>query len=171
MIKAYDYATISFVDVQVGRMLQAPETAGQLDNTLVVFTSDHGELLGDYQCFGKRSMHDASWRVPLLARLPGRFAAGARCSRAASLVDVYATVLAACGEREAVAQADGHDLTEVAAGTSERVWVLSQFDRGGLTSRQATGARPRRPRTPFARSPTPSGRRTGRAPDPGAAGT
>ncbi|MFC1454090.1 sulfatase, partial [Verrucomicrobiota bacterium] len=58
VIKAYYYATISFVDNQLGRILDALERTGQLDDTLIVFTSDHGEHLGDLGCFGKRSMHD-----------------------------------------------------------------------------------------------------------------
>jgi hypothetical protein len=61
-IKAYYYACVSFIDFQVGRILDHLEQAGILDNTLVVFSSDHGEYLGDYGCFGKRAMHDASAR-------------------------------------------------------------------------------------------------------------
>jgi arylsulfatase len=125
-MKAYYYAAISFIDYQVGRVLGALETIGQLDNTLVLFTSDHGELLGDYNCFGKRSMHDACARVPLLARLPGRFLAGARCEAPASLVDILPTVLAAAGAACRTHAPDGEDLAEVAAGCSAREYVYLQ---------------------------------------------
>jgi len=94
-IKAYYYATISFVDYQVGRILETLEEQNQLENTLILFTSDHGEYLGDYNCFGKRSMHDASSRIPMLARLPGRFPAGVRCDAPVSLVDILPTLAAA----------------------------------------------------------------------------
>ena len=79
------------------RLLDALEQTGQIDQTLIVFTADHGEHLGDYQCFGKRSMLDSAARIPLIARLPGRFAAGTSCGAAASLVDVMPTALAAAG--------------------------------------------------------------------------
>lgn len=59
-LKAYYYACISFVDNQVGRILQALEETGRLGNALILFTSDHGEFLGDYGCVGKRSMLDAA---------------------------------------------------------------------------------------------------------------
>jgi arylsulfatase A-like enzyme len=94
--KAYCYATISYVDFQIGRILATLEESGQLDNTLIIFASEHGELLGDYNCFGKRSMHDASSRVPMLVRGPG-FAADTRCKMPVSLVDLLPTAAAAAG--------------------------------------------------------------------------
>lgn len=59
-MKAYYYACVSFIDYQVGRILEALEESGQLDNTMIVFTADHGELLGDYHCYGKRSMQNSA---------------------------------------------------------------------------------------------------------------
>lgn len=76
--RAFYYACVSFIDHQVGRLLAELETSGKLDRTLIVFTADHGEMLGNLGCFGKRSAHNASLRVPLIARLPGRFAPGER---------------------------------------------------------------------------------------------
>ena len=55
MMKAYYYASISFVDFQIGRVLDALEASGQLDRTLILFASDHGELLGDFNCYCGRS--------------------------------------------------------------------------------------------------------------------
>lgn len=131
LIKAYYYATISFVDFQVGRMLKALDAVGELDNTVVLFTSDHGEHLGDLLCFGKRSMHDASARVPLLVRYPGRFAAGRTCATPASLVDVMPTVLAAAGLDPDAMNLDGRDLSRLASGEpSDRV-VFSQYQSKG----------------------------------------
>ena len=124
---AYYYACISFVDYQVGRMLEALESTGQLGNTLVVFASDHGELLGDYESYGKRSMHDASARVPLLARLPGRFEGGRVVDQAVSLVDLAPTFLTA-GEAEIGShELDGVDLADVAEGSCDREFVFSQL--------------------------------------------
>lgn len=129
-IVAHYYACISFIDFQVGRILQALEASGQLDSTLILFTSDHGELLGDYNCFGKRSMHDAAARIPLLARLPGRFEGGRRCGRPASLVDIAPTVLnaAACGPSGM--ELDGEDLRDLLTGASSREAVYSHYAEG-----------------------------------------
>lgn len=126
VIKAYYYATISFVDYQVGRVLETVDRMGQLDNTLIMFTSDHGEHLGDFNCFGKRSMHDASARVPLLVRFPSCFAPGKLCATAVSLVDVFPTLLGASGIADAGIDLDGVDLAEVARGATDRTNVYSQ---------------------------------------------
>jgi len=130
LIRAHYYACISFIDFQVGRVLEALERSGQLDNTLILFMSDHGEHLGDYGCFGKRSMHDTCARVPLLARLPGRFDAGAVCDEPVSLVDIAPALLAATGTDGAM-ESDGVDLADVAAGTCDRDIVYSQYQREG----------------------------------------
>jgi arylsulfatase A-like enzyme len=132
LMKAYYYACISFVDLQVGRLLAALERTRQLERTLIVFTSDHGEFLGDYDCFGKRSMHDASARVPMLARFPGKLAAGTVVDRPVSLVDVPATFLAAAGIDARAQDMDGEDLIEVAAGRSRREAVFSQCGSNGV---------------------------------------
>lgn len=126
-IIGYYYACVSFVDYQVGRLLDALQATGQLDDTLVLFTSDHGELLGDYGSYGKRSMHDSAARVPLLARLPGRFEGGRTVSQATSLVDLAPTFLAAAGAGVTSHELDGVDLAEVASGNMEREYVFSQL--------------------------------------------
>jgi arylsulfatase len=126
-IKAHYYACISFIDYQVGRILHALEATGQLDNTLILFSSDHGELLGDHNCFGKRSMHDAAARVPLLASMPGRFEGGLRCDRVANLVDLMPTMLAAAGAETGAVKMDGVDLLEVHRGTTDRKAVFIQY--------------------------------------------
>jgi arylsulfatase A-like enzyme len=131
LIKAYYYATISFVDFQVGRLLETLEQTGQLAHTLILFTSDHGELLGDLLCFGKRSMHDASARVPLIVRYPPRFEPGRLCTTAVSLVDVMPTVLAAAGIGAAPLALDGRDLAGVAADPPAERTVFSQYQAQG----------------------------------------
>lgn len=138
-MKAYYYATISFVDFQVGRMLAALEAGGELDNTMVIFTSDHGEYLGDFNCFGKRGMHDASSRVPLVVRYPQRFAAGEVCARPVSLVDLMPAVTAAAGCHTAGVEMDGVDLSSVASGESSREYVFSQFAHAGRAIYMAVG--------------------------------
>lgn len=125
-IKAYYYACISFIDYQVGRVLEVLRETGQLENTLILFSADHGEHLGDYHCFGKRSMHDSCARIPLLASLPGRFQPGQVCDQPASLVDIAATVCGAAGVELGTHALDGLDLAEVASGAAARERVFAQ---------------------------------------------
>ena len=66
---AYYYALITHIDAEVGRLVGVLEEQSMRDNTLVVFMSDHGELLGDHGCTEKCLMYEASVRVPLSAFL------------------------------------------------------------------------------------------------------
>ncbi|HEX2951030.1 MAG TPA: sulfatase-like hydrolase/transferase, partial [Armatimonadota bacterium] len=139
-LKAYYYAVISFIDYQVGRILDTLTQTGQLENTLIIFTSDHGEMLGDYNCFGKRSMHNSCARVPLLVRHPQIDDIGVQCAAPASLVDVAPTILSACGiplERD---RWDGEDLRQVAGGSCQREHVFIQHDRGSRGLYTVVGA-------------------------------
>lgn len=97
MIAAY-YCTISFIDYQIGRLLEYMETDGLLDNTLIVYTSDHGELLGDYNCYGKRSFLDSAARIPMIVR-PAGGGTGRKIDTPVSLLDILPTFLGAAGVR------------------------------------------------------------------------
>jgi len=128
-MRAYYYACVSFIDHQVGRILGQLEAMGELDNTLILFSADHGELLGDFGCFGKRSFHDASQRIPLIARQPGRFRKGGRCAAPASLVDLLPTFLGAAS-LPVPPECDGGDLAAVAKGKTQRESVFFHYARG-----------------------------------------
>ena len=128
--RAAYFAAISFVDYNAGRILARLEEEGELENTLVIYTSDHGEFLGDYGCWGKRSMLDPAARVPLLARYPERFAAGQQVTKVASAVDVLPTCLEAAGLR-APDDRSGVDLALLARGEADREAVLCQFQTEG----------------------------------------
>ena len=86
------------VDDSLGRVLAALEKTGQLDRTLVVFTSDHGYFYGEH-CLGpeRRLAYEETIRIPLLVRYPRRFAAGSRPDKLVLSVDVAATALALAG--------------------------------------------------------------------------
>lgn len=131
-LRAAYYGCISFVDQQIGRVLAA--LGDELDNTLVLFSSDHGELLGDYGCVGKRCMLDAACRIPLIARWPGRFVAGTRCDRPVTLLDVFPTFQKAAGVAAWRGCEEGDDLVSIADGRTGRDHVFSQFstDHAGL---------------------------------------
>lgn len=126
-LKAYYYACISFVDYQIGRILDELESTGQLNNTMIIFTSDHGEHLGDNRCFGKRSMHDNCARVPLIINMPGKFEGGIVCEHAVSLVDIAPTILSASNTNITTHQLDGIDLFKMINGEIEREYVFGQL--------------------------------------------
>ncbi len=93
------YAMVSEVDWHVGRILQALEENGQADNTIVIFTSDHGEWLGEHLRWGKGwPGADAVSRVPLLVRWPaGNLESGRRVGEVVEAVDMLPTLLEAAG--------------------------------------------------------------------------
>ncbi len=89
-------AGVDFVDQQLGRLLDALELSGQRDDTVVVYTSDHGEMLGKFGMWWKCSMYDDSVRVPLIVSGPG-FSTGARSAAPVSLLDVQASLFRTTG--------------------------------------------------------------------------
>ena len=137
VMKAYYYATVSFIDYNVGRILQVLEASGEIDNTLVLWTSDHGEFLGDYDCFGKRSFLDSAARIPMIVRYPERVGAGIRTDALASLVDVMPTFLSAAGIDTSRMDLDGCDLAELAEDPSSREMIWGQHNKGALASYMA----------------------------------
>ncbi|MBI3969784.1 MAG: sulfatase-like hydrolase/transferase [Chloroflexi bacterium] len=95
---AHYYGLIEMVDQQVGRVLEALRRNGLEEDTVVVFTADHGEALGDHGMWGKGPYHyDSVIRVPLLARWPGRFRRGAAHTGVVSLIDLAPTLLDLAG--------------------------------------------------------------------------
>ncbi len=126
-IKAYYYACISFIDFQIGRILETLERTGQRDNTLILFMSDHGEYLGDYHCFGKRGMHDASARIPMIVAHPALFADGTSCDDPVSLIDIAPTILSAAESGASTHKLDGVALQDTLSGRSTRQYVFSQL--------------------------------------------
>jgi arylsulfatase len=115
-IRAYYYALVSFVDHWVGRIIDALEDLGLRDNTLLVFTADHGEYLGDHWAFGKRGFHDAAARLPFVASWPDRLPQGRSVNALIGLEDLAPTLLAAAGIDTAALAADGIDLLPLASG-------------------------------------------------------
>jgi len=96
-VKAYYYALVSHIDDQVGRILSALDETGLREETIVIFTADHGEHLGDHGMVGKSQVYDSSSRVPLIVSYPGRVEEGAVRSEIIEHVDLAPTVLDWCG--------------------------------------------------------------------------
>ncbi|HEY0076085.1 MAG TPA: sulfatase, partial [Abditibacteriaceae bacterium] len=91
------YATISFVDAQIGRVLSALDRLGLRDNTVVVFWSDHGYLLGEHGMWMKQSCFEESARVPLIIAPPKAKSAGQSSPRTVELLDIYPTLVDIAG--------------------------------------------------------------------------
>jgi arylsulfatase A-like enzyme len=97
-MKAYYYALIGHIDDQMGRVIRTLEDEGLKDETLVIFTSDHGEHLGDHGITGKGPPgFDSCIHVPCIISYPGRIEAGAKMESLIEAVDVYPTLLDYCG--------------------------------------------------------------------------
>lgn len=94
--RAY-YAALAWTDHCVGELLDGLEQLGLADDTLVIYTSDHGELLGQHGLLQKRAFYEGATRVPCLLRWPGRLEAGAVRDNVAQHVDLTATVLDLAG--------------------------------------------------------------------------
>ena len=92
------HASIAYLDFEFGRVLSALEKQGLADNTLVIFTSDHGDMIGDHGLIMKGAFfYDPCTRVPLIMRYPGSIAAGTREQGLVQLHDLAATILASAG--------------------------------------------------------------------------
>lgn len=98
-IQAY-YATITFMDAQIGRILDALQESGLADNTIVVFTSDHGYHMGEHGYYQKRTLFEHSAQVPLIIRAPGVTPAGKRSSSIVEMIDFYQTLTDLAGVPE-----------------------------------------------------------------------
>ena len=135
-IQAY-YATVSFVDAQVGRLLDALDRLGLADNTIVVFWSDHGYHLGEHGgVWQKRTLFEQGARAPLIVRAPGLSGNGQACRRIVEFVDIYPTVVDLAGLElpshlagrtlkplleDPLAQWNGHAITQVLRPADQRL--------------------------------------------------
>ena len=128
--RAYYYANITFIDEQVGRILDELENQELADNTLVLFTADHGDMLGDHDMWYKSHGYEGSVHVPMLMRWPGKIKPNSRIDDVSSLLDIYPTFATAAGLGQAEGR-PGENLMELIAGTNERDMVFSEIGYDG----------------------------------------
>ena len=100
-LRAYYLANVTMIDEKVGEILQALEEQGYLENSIVIFTSDHGDCLGDHGHIQKWTMYDIINRVPLLVWSPSRFPSGKRLDSLCQLMDIGPTILELAGIKPA----------------------------------------------------------------------
>ena len=134
--KAAYYGLTSFMDDCVGRILSALDKSGLTENTVVVYTSDHGDMLGDQGYWTKQVMYEQSAGVPLIAAGPG-FKADHVVSTAVSLTDIAATAADICGAThdEHSVSLPGESLRRIAdAQDNPERTILSEYHDGGSTT-------------------------------------
>ena len=130
-VQAY-YASISFMDAQVGKVVASLDRLGLADNTIIVFTSDHGYHMGEHGLWQKMSLFEESSRVPLLIVAPGIAKAGSAAQAPVSQVDLFPTLAELCGVKPP-ANLQGQSLVPMLKdpGHVGRGWALTQVTRGG----------------------------------------
>ena len=120
--RRYYAAMLENIDTQIGRILKAVEERGELENTLIVYSSDHGEMLGDFGRWAKCRMEEGSSHIPLIMNGPG-VPKGAEMDALVSLHDLSATFIEISGT-DVPNEMDAHSIWPVLAGASERTHLV-----------------------------------------------
>ena len=136
-LQAY-YASISFMDAQVGRVMDALDRLGLSENTVVVFTSDHGYHIGEHGLWQKMSLFEESARVPMLIIAPGVSRPHTHTTTPVSHIDVFPTLAEICGVKPP-ANIQGQSLVPILKDSrvEGRGWAITQVTRN--KQRQAGG--------------------------------
>jgi arylsulfatase A-like enzyme len=132
LVKDY-YAGLVALDDNIGRIFQQLEKSGELDETAIVFSSDHGYFLGEWRLFDKRLMHEPSIRIPTMIRYPKKIKAGTVSKEMILDVDIAPTVLELAGV-PAPAQLQGHSLMGLAQGEKpawRKEWLYEYYEYPG----------------------------------------
>jgi len=96
-MRAYYYANITMIDEKIGKIIEVLENKGYLDNSIIIFTSDHGEHLGDHGLIQKYTMYDCVVKVPLIIWCPKRFRGGRKINSLTQSMDIAPTILELAG--------------------------------------------------------------------------
>ena len=125
------YACISYIDAQIGKVLDALDKNGLADNTVVMLWSDHGYHLGEKGLWGKTTNYELDTQVAMICRTPGMKAKGRKTKALVELVDVYPSLVELCGLKVA-RHLEGQSIAALLE-DPERDWkgaAFSQFGRG-----------------------------------------
>lgn len=114
-----EYACVENIDIQIGRVLDQLEATDELENTCVVFTSDHGMSVGRHGLMGKQNLYEHTWKVPLIVRGPG-IQAGRRASGYTYLLDIFPTLCDFAGI-EKPGTVEGKSFRSVLEGKADRI--------------------------------------------------
>ena len=127
--RAAYYGMVNFIDDQIGRLIQY---ANRFEDTFVVFTSDHGEMLGDHNHFRKTWPYEASARIPFIMRAPQSYGLPAEviCRSPVGLQDIMPTILDAAGV-DIPETCTGHSLMPIVRGDADSVRTILHGEHGG----------------------------------------
>lgn len=132
-MKQVYYAMVTQVDEWVGKLLDELDRKGLSNNTLVVFVSDHGEMMGDHGLNSKMKMYEGSAHIPFIMRYPGIIPAGTKVNTPVSHHDIFATILDYTGMK--IPENDGRSLRNLVNGKRDpidyAVSVWGQINNGG----------------------------------------
>lgn len=134
--RASYYAMVSLIDAQIGRIKDALRSAGQLENTIIIYTSDHGEMLGDHAIMLKGPMlYESGVRVPLIMEWPEGLPSGRRVSEIVQNIDLTSTLLDLAQTQGSLAD-QGSSLLGLARGEEDdwRDWALCEYRDSGHSS-------------------------------------
>jgi len=122
------YGSVAFIDEEIGRIFDLLQDCGWMENTLILFTSDHGDMLGDHHLWRKTYAYEGAARIPMLVRWPESLLTaprGVALGQPAELRDVLPTFLDAAGVRLDGRELDGRSLLDLVRGRAEgwRPWL------------------------------------------------
>lgn len=123
LARAYYFAQVTYQDKMIGELMAFLEENGLWENTIVVYTSDHGDLLGDFGCFFKTNHLNGAVRVPMIMAAPGLLTGGRTSDHLAGLQDILPTVAALSGV-SLEQSVDGMNLASVLSGQIEGRFVF-----------------------------------------------
>jgi arylsulfatase A-like enzyme len=131
------YACVSFIDAQVGRLMNELTKLNLRDKTVIILWGDHGWKLGEHASWCKHTNVELDTRVPLIISVPGMKAAGQRTKALTEFVDIYPTLCEVCGLGRPVEQLEGTSFAPL-LDDPNRNWkkaAFSQYPRGSLKER------------------------------------
>ncbi len=134
--RAAYYGLVEHIDSLIGNIVKTLDETGLADNTLVVYCTDHGELAGEHGCWWKSIYYEGASGTPLIARLPGKIAAGMVSDAVCSLMDLGPTLADAAGAKT-MHDCDGRSLWPTLTGNHPSDWPNETFSelcdhRGGF---------------------------------------
>lgn len=129
------YACVSYMDAQVGKVLDALEASGKADNTIVVLWGDHGWHLGDLRVWGKHTLHEISLSSALVVKAPG-YKQDVKNERIVSSIDIYPTLMELCNV-PLPEGLDGHSFVGLLNNPNDKKWQDASYSyfRNGVTLR------------------------------------
>lgn len=115
------YASVSYVDAQVGKVLDELERLGLAENTIVVLWGDHGWQLGDHRVWGKHTLFEKALHSPLIMKVPGMNIKNTSSEAIVSTIDIYPTLLELCGVDQQY-ETDGKSFVKLLENSDNKEW-------------------------------------------------